>query len=192
MLSHPLLLKPGTLITYVIKNNFQFGTSFSNYPFYGVLIGRKIFGLSDTEAAFMLRRTWYQYDIKIGPSLAANAANTYTVQTVPDSEFYLWKMYATAALTQESIASTDMLVSLRDVTTNKNIFSSLAALRLVAGSNFWTPNNSRYQSGRGFSLTLPRLIKRNSTLALDIVNGNVATDAFPWHFTLEGVRVFDR
>jgi len=190
-LSHPSFFKPLSTILFSLNSNP------TTTPVYGALIGRKIFGLTKQEADFLMRRTWIQYDVLVGPLTAlasGNAMNSYPVQIANDSDFYLWKIYSTEAI-QYSNTNKPILASIRDVTTNKNIISQAAHVFLIAGQSYPLAANTPTVgiTGDGFTLPIPRLIKRNSTVLIDILNTdtNTSNTFGPANFTLEGVRVFD-
>ena len=174
----------------------------STQPIYGALIGRKVWGLTETEARFLLRRMWYQYDIFFGP-LAASASQTYQVQTYADSDFYLWKIFCSQGIAftnRELIAGhnpAEIMVLLRDATANRNIMNQKVPVRLIAGSMLPRLNDSstltKYTTGNGFQFPIPVFIKRNSTIILEVTNQDASssTGTVPFNFTLEGVRAFD-
>lgn len=184
-LSHPTLLKPLSSVLFNL-NNVP-----STTPIYGSLIGRKVFGLTADEARFLLRRVWYQYDIETGP-LAGQSINSYPVQMSNDSDFYLWKLYGADAVAQ-SLTTSPLTVAIRDVTTNKDMFNRQAGAALVLGQQYNLTANSPTggSAGKGFSFTIPRLIKRNSTVIVDMSNTAGSGSYGPSNFVMEGVRVFD-
>lgn len=187
----PTFFKPGSTIYYQLTNDVAAGV-----PVYGSFIGRKIFGLTFDEAAFLARRVWYQYAVSIGP-LAPATSNSYPIQTANDSDFYFWRISCAAGIAY-SKASGQLLVNVRDITTDKNILANPCEIQTIAGEqyaqNASNLNGSLY--GRVFSFGTPRLIKRNATVIVDIQNLNPSGASFgavtsPVELTLEGVRVFD-
>lgn len=189
-LNFPTFYKPGSTLYY------QVNTPTSNVTVYGSFIGRKIFGLTFDEAAFLSRRVWYQYTVPVGP-LSAASANSYPVQTANDSDFYLWRMACAAGISYSKTVG-QLLINVRDVTADTNVFALPAEVQTIAGEQYQqnTTNLNGSLYGRPFSFALPRLIKRNSTVLVDVQNlaasgATFGTALAPVSFTLEGVRVFD-
>ena len=185
-LSHPTLFKPSSTLLYSINQ--------STGSVYGSLIGRKIFGLSRDEANFSMKRIWYQYDILIGP-LAYSSSNYFPVQTANDSDFYFYKFYSAEGI-YYSKTYAPLLMTLRDATTNKNIFNNQTDVQTFTGQQYGlSPTvTAGTLTGKGLSFSVPRLIRRNSTLIVDVTNTSIVSsdpDFGPANFTLEGVRVFD-
>lgn len=193
--TQPTLLRPSTSVIFTVNNS-------STTPVYGTLIGRKVWGLTEREAQFLLRRMWYEYDIFFGP-LSASATDTFQVQTYADSEFYLWQMYCSQgnAFTNTQLTAgtqpSDLTVMLRDATSNKNLMPKPTPIRLLAGSKVTTLDTGATPDittlGNGFRLPIPMVIKRNSTITLEMTNTNASNSIGTtfFNFTLEGCRVFD-
>lgn len=192
--TQPTLLRPSTSIIFSTNNT-------TAQPVYGSLIGRKVYGLTEAEARFLLRRMWYQYDILI-TAIPPSATDTFNVLTYADSDFHLWKMFCSRGIffTNSEIAAgnapSELMVTLKDATSNRSLMNKPVPIRLIAGSMIPTQNGGTTPDvvtlGDGFKLPIPFFVKRNSTLLLEVTNQNSIDDlSGPTNFTLEGCRVFD-
>lgn len=214
-LACPTLLRPSSIVTCNIKNNTinSTVTSGNNSTMYFNLVGRKVFGLSEEEAQFMLRRMHYQYALEL-PDLAAGAVGQVSrLQTFNDSDFVNKKLlgcfindferyYAQNTVENSGVAGTgsqEILGIIRDITSDYNWFDQKIPLELILGAQ--AANPAGMVRGSGLTLSEPIVVARNSVLEGEFDNQSgqafpsiaatgLLTELSPFQIVMEGGRVF--
>lgn len=192
-LSDPNILRPSSTFVAQITNNTG-----SSAEFYLLLVGRKIYGLSDQEATILTRRMWFQYVMAVS-SIAASTNNASgALQIFNESDFKLKKLLSqdlinTIMGAAAGSESAEIECQFRNTTSDENLFNQAAAARLIfgmkQGENPIT-GNAAWVNGSEFCLKKPWDIRRNSQIAGTF--NNLSTDATgAFNLTFEGIRIFD-
>jgi len=188
-LTDPLLVFPSATLRVSLNN---VGTTAT---FYIVLFGRKIYGLTNDEAALLMKRQWYQYVMTLPTMTNGQVNQMVTLQIFNESDFLIKKMYSTDIINFVSGAtagseSAEIMMQLKDGASDQNFFSQSLAARLVVGSQYSPYNNvSNFTNGSGFFLKKPMFIKRSSSLIGTFAN-RATTTATALKLVFEGIRIF--
>lgn len=177
-LSDPRLVFPSATLQLFISN-FNNAT----VTYYVSLHGRKIYGLTDIEASFLMKRQWYQYVLS-ATTIGASANNVQqTLSIYNDADFLLKKLYAsdfinfivnTASAGSESA---EMMWQVKDASSDQNFFSQQLAMRLVVGSQFaaYATGGASFTNAQGFFLKKPIYLRRTATLINTFTNKSTTT-----------------
>lgn len=193
-LSDPNLLRPTSTLNIQITNNTG-----SSAAFYAALIGRKIKGLSEEQANIMLRRLWFMYVMNLPNGLAASAVDTQAqVKIYNESDFILKKILGQQFFTAWAAASggalsDEIMVMLRDTTSERNFMNQKIPVRLLAGQSAGAVTSvaNSWSNGSPEALKKARLLRRNGVVAGFFDNKSTTAISTALNLTLEGIRVFD-
>lgn len=194
-IKYPNMMAPTGTISLNITNS-----SGSNCQIYAALHGRKFYGITPAERAFLKQRMWYQYVMQV-PSLAdSSTGNQVNMQIFNESDFILYQMTSWQAwkyIMADTIGavSGEIKCNFRDTSSDRNFYNQNLALRLVVGS-YWALNiqGGAYvpYSGSQFRFVKPLFIRRNGMIQGTFdnlsTNGGSGTGAFAVIF--EGARIF--
>lgn len=192
-LSDPNILRPSSTLVAQITNN-----SGSTVQAYMLLMGRKIYGLSEAEAAILSRRMWFQYILDAATIAGSTNNASRDLQFFNESDFIVKKLLSQslvnavigAALGSESA---EVECNFRNTTTDENLFDDFVPARLIFGAhqmNNPVAAQAAWTNGSPFCLKKPWTIRRNSRLA-GLFN-NLSTDATgAFQIVFEGIRTFD-
>ncbi len=195
-LKYPNMMAPTGTVSLNFTNN-----SGTNTQVYVALSGRKFYGLTPDERAFLKRRMWYQYVMQV-PSLVASSSGTQVnLQLFNESDFLLSDMLSVqgwAAIMAGSggAVSNEIKCNFRDTSADRNFFSQNLAFRLVVGSYFalqvsggtYVPFTSNQNGQQRF--VKPMFIRRNGMIQGTFDNLATSTPA-AFSLIFEGARVFD-
>jgi hypothetical protein len=226
LLSHPFLLRPSSQVTFSFTNNSVVDDSTGSDPLadnatvYAALVGRKVNKLSEEDAAFILRRMWYQYALRLPDMTAGSVGIKNTVQVFNDSDFVCQKWYGTALINflqfvagaADGTGCNEVLLRLRDITADAFWISKKTAASLLLGTQFSAGEAYSAQTnmarGAGFNLPKPLFVSRNSViegefdnltgidfptvgdLHIDVGLFDYYVELTPFHVVMEGCRVF--
>lgn len=188
----PNILRPSSTLQLQFTNN-----SGSTATYYVLLGGRKIYGLTKQEADFLTRRQWFQY-VASQAALTAGQANVDTKLNVYNESDFLIKRFLSQTLINEILAATagtesaEVLLQIRDTTSDVNLFNQQIAARLLFGFGQGLTINGQavWSLGQPFTLKKPHLIRRNGQVVVTATNlANSTIAASPLVF--EGIRIFD-
>ena len=193
-LSDPNLLRPTSTLNVQIVNNTG-----SAAAFYVGLIGRKIYGMTESLASLMFRRLWFQYVVPFASGLGASAVNVNSqVKMLNDSDFYIKKILSQQAIDAVFAAtggaeSQELMALISDTSGDRNYNNQKMPLRLLAGSGASAPTSTAnaWSYGQPQTYRKPILVRRNSQIQFSL--DNKATSVIPaFNITLEGIRAFDQ
>lgn len=192
-LTDPRLVYPSATLQIFIQNNETTRTV------YVALHGRKIYGLTNAEAAFLLRRKWYQY-IFFPPAMAAGDNNkAATLQIYNESDFLMKKMYSTDLINfvvntaTAGTESAEILMQLKDGASDQNFFSQQLAARLVVGSQIapYATGGASFTNGTGFFLPKPLFLQKSGNIQGLFTNKSATvTSATQLRIAMEGCRIY--
>lgn len=194
-LSAPNLLRPSSVLNLNIAN-----AQGSTQQIYVSIRGRKVYGLSDDQIAFLTRRMWFQYVLPL-PVMTAGQVSQYGNVNIFNESDFLCQMLSASTVHQFVVntasagaVSSEIVMQLRDQTSDNSFFSQKTPVRLEAGS-MWTPYKSggaSFTNGQGTRLQRPFLIRRNGQVLGEFDNLSATTlPANTAAIILEGIRVFD-
>ena len=191
----PNFLRPSSSINLTITN----GTG-SAVVFYVTLSGQKVYGLTDAQVAFLTRRMFFEYKL-ILPAITSGSTNVQSVVNIfNESDFLLKKIWGSqihnfVINTAVALAGVkEVLVNLRDLTSDNNFFSAQANARSISGAMFtpYLAGGNSFTNGRGYEYKRPFLIRRNGQIQGTWSNqSGTAISADTLAMTFEGVRIFD-
>ncbi len=191
-IKYPNMIAPTGTISLNITN-----LGGATQQFYVALHGRKFYNVTDAQRAFLMQRMFYQYVMAVPVLTGGQTGVTASLQLFNESDFILEKMLSYQAW-QSIMANTIGTVSgeikcnFRDTSSDRNWYSTLAALRLVIGS-YWAPTVNKsgyvpYSEGQ-FRWIKPMFIRRNGLIEGTFTNlSSDSTTAFSVIF--EGARVW--
>jgi hypothetical protein len=202
ILTDPLLIKPSTRL--------QLGLLFgSNSPWYFALIGRKVYGVTDSEWFEINKKQWYSYVAKVPTLTKGNQSFLVQTQIFSQADFVLKKIFASEFVfavyrqSQSSGVSINPIFNVRFTSLDKNLQNKMVSVLINAGQMQTITYNDPTISGlstpsfaRGFDVNPPFRIPRNSIIEIRISNPNLTTDLVPaigtyTPITFEGVHVYD-
>lgn len=194
-LSAPNLLRPSSVLNLNITNSQG-----STQQMYVSIRGRKIYGLSDDQIAFLTRRMWFQYILPL-PAIDAGQTSQYGNVNIYNESDFLCQLLSASTVHQFVVnsatagaVSSEIMMQLRDQTSDNSFFSQKSPVRLEAGS-MWTPYKSggaSFTNGQATRLQRPLLIRRNGQVQGEF--DNLSATALPANtasLVMEGIRVFD-
>lgn len=193
-LSDPKIVFPSATLQTFITNNYA-----SSVTFYVAFHGRKIYGVTDAEAAFLRRRQWYQYVFILPPMLAGSVNQTSTLQIYNEADFLLKKMYSSTIIqfvVNDSSAgseSSEIMMQLKDTSSDQNFFSQQLAARLVVGSQYsaYASGGASFTNGQGFFLKKPIFLRKTATVLGTFANRSATdTHGVQLRMAFEGCSIY--
>lgn len=194
--SKPNILRPSSTLNITIANNI--GTS---QTFFCILHGRKVYGLSDEQVAILTRRMWFQYVMTLPAVTSGQTGIPTTMNIFNESDFLCDSLFGTTIIqfvvntASAGATSSEILMQLRDQSSDNSFFASKTPARNVVGSMWaaYKSGGASFSNGRGFKLQRPFFIRRNGSILGEFDNQS-ATDlaANTAYVTFEGIRIFDQ
>lgn len=190
----PNLLRPSSTLSVNLLNR-----SADQLIYYVCIAGRKIYNIADEEAAFLVRRQWYQYVTTLQTLQASNSGvstQTITFQTYMDSDFLLKRISSYEMLDQVFTNVTDIICNFRDTTNDIYLFNQQLDVRLIMGSMYTRidtiagTGQKLYTYSEAFPLRKPLFIRRNAVVEGSFTNVGTNVLAGPVRIVMEGTRIY--
>lgn len=192
-LSDPNILRPTSTISFQITNN---NASTANY--YILLVGRKIYGVTNDDITLLQRRMWYQYGLNVTSLGSSALQKAFTLQIYNESDFLLKKLLSQQLINQvfaNSGGSLDqeVLIQLRNTVDDTYLFSDYVPARAVFGmhSGAQVSTANSWGTGEANCLRKPWLLRRNSILQATLTNDSTTNISSGFILVFEGIRIFD-
>lgn len=194
-LTDPNILRPSSTIAIQITNN-----SGSTAQFYAGLTGKKLYGLTKEQLAFMARRQWFQYVLNVSTLAASVNEKLFTVQVENKADFLLKRLLSSQMIgavigATAGAESAEVLMNLRNKSTGKSLFNKKLAARLMVGQlagEFFVPTAGQsWSAGAAFPLKTPWLLRRNTIIEGSFDNRSTDPITNGFNLVLEGIKVFD-
>lgn len=195
-LHYPNLLRPSATLSFMITNNWS-----STQTYYCSFVGRRVYNMTEQEAAFLSQRSFYQYVMSI-PAISAGVLGTKTtIQLLGNQDFILKKIFSSELLENQadanSDAGTDVTGQIRDATNDYYLFNKKLHTRLWTGSmqtrvSTQKPAADTYQNysfSDGFALPKALYLRANAILEGDwdnVGSNNLAAS----RVTFEGFKIY--
>ncbi len=170
----------------------------STATFYVAFHGRKIYNLTPPQASFLLKRQWYQYLVAV-PAINAGIVNTPTTLNIfNESDFLNKKIYSTDIIqfvintATAGTESGEVLMQLKNGSSDKNFFANSLPVRLVAGSQYcaYAAGGASFTNAEGFTLKKPIFLPKTSSVLCYFTNLSATNLPLGATVALEGCQVF--
>ncbi len=188
----PNMIAPTGTISLNISNSGG-----ATQQFYVALHGRKFYNITDAQRAFLMQRMFYQYVMSVPLLGAGSVGTTASLQLFNESDFILQKMMSYQMWNEImgntiGAVSAEVKCNFRDTSSDRNWYSSMAALRLVVGSYFAPVTNKGnyvpWSEGQ-FRWLKPMFIRRNGLI--EGTFNNLSSDTvLASAIVFEGARVW--
>lgn len=194
-LTDPKIVFPSATLQVFLTNTYG-----QDVTFYVAFHGRKIYGVTQDEAAFLRRRQWYQYVMQL-PVLAAGAIGlTSTLQIYNEADFLVKKLYSSDIIqfvintATAGTESSEILMQLKDTSSDQNLFSQMIASRLVCGSQYsaFASGGASFTNGQGYFLKKPMFLRKTATINGTFTNLSATSTTIQLTLAFEGCSIYPK